>query len=64
MASDGVEASARGVDFYMVKRSGGGMRGQYYLGFRVLVWPLEEEDFPARGVDQNVITRREGTVGC
>lgn len=49
----GWKASARGVGFYMVKRCGGEVRGKYYLGFRVLVWPLEVQNVPARGVGQN-----------
>lgn len=49
----GWKASDRGVGFYVVKRCGGEVRGKYYLGFRVLVWPLEVQNVPDRGMGQN-----------
>lgn len=37
--------------------------GQYYLRFRMLAWPLGEEDIPTRPVGLDVVTRKGGMVG-
>ena len=70
----GWKPSTRGVGLDMVRRTGKaiGIRlsrvggyggGQSYLEFRMLAWPLVQEEVTARVLSQNKVPRRRREVG-